>query len=93
MHGGCNDVNNKNSTPEKIANEIADMAILCRGYSYNDIFISAMIWRRSKFLNEKVKRINFLLKLICAENGYFFIDINNIEMRYSRNDDLLTIIF
>ena len=25
---GCNNLNNKNSTPEKIANEIGDMAIL-----------------------------------------------------------------
>ena len=49
LHGGCNDVNNKNSTPEKIANEIADMAILCRDYGVNDVFISAMICRRGKF--------------------------------------------
>ena len=28
LHGGCNDVNNKNSTPEKIANEVVDMEIL-----------------------------------------------------------------
>ena len=32
LYGGCNDVNNKNSTPEKVANEIGDMAKLCRGY-------------------------------------------------------------
>ena len=69
LHGGCNDVNNKNSTLEKIANEIADMAILCRDYGVNDIFISAMTCRRGKFLNRKVKCINFLLKLICEENG------------------------
>ena len=28
LYGGCNDVNNKNSAPEKNANEIADMVIL-----------------------------------------------------------------
>ena len=81
MHGGCNDVNNKSSAPEKIANEIADMAILCRDYGVNDVFISAMICRRSKFLNGKVKPVNFLLKQICEENGYFFIDNSNIEIR------------
>ena len=81
MHGGCNDVNNKNSTPEKIANEIADNAILCRDYGVNYIFISAMIYRRGKFLDGKVKRVNFLLELICEENGYFFIDNSNIEIR------------
>ena len=59
LHGGCNDVNNKNSTPEKIANEIADMAIICCDYGVN-VFISAMICRRGKFLNGKVKHIIFL---------------------------------
>ena len=58
-------VNNKNSTPEKIANEIADMAILCRDYGVNDVFISIMICRRDKFLDGKVKCVNFLLKQIC----------------------------
>ena len=62
LHGGCNDVNNKNSTPNKIGNEIADMTILCRDYGVNDIFISAMICRRGTFLYEKVNRIIFLLK-------------------------------
>ena len=81
LHGGCNDVNNKNSAPGKVANEIADMAVLCRDYGVNNIFISAMICRRGKFLNEKVKRVNFLLKFICEENGYYFIVNSNIEIR------------
>ena len=81
LHGGCNDVSNKISTPEKIANEIADMAILCRDYGVNDVLLSAMICRRGKFLNGKVKRVNFLLKQIREENGYFFIDNSNIEIR------------
>ena len=86
MHGGCNDVNNKDSTPEKTANEIADMAILCRDYGINDVFISVMICRRGKFLDGKVKRVNFLLKQICEENGYFLIDNSNIEIRDLRKD-------
>ena len=74
--------NNQNSAPEKIANKIADMAILCRDYGVNDIFILAMICARAKFLNGKVKRVNFLLKHLCEENGYFFIDNSNIEIRH-----------
>ena len=87
LHGGCIDVNNKNSTPEKIGNEIADLAILCCDYGVNDVFISAIICRRDKFLNGKVKCVNFLLKQICEENGYFFIDNSNIEIRDLRKDD------
>ena len=56
------------------------MEILCRHYGVNGIFISAMICRRCKLLNVKVKRVNFLLKLICEKNGYFFIDNSNIEI-------------
>ena len=47
------------------------MAILCRDYGVDGIFISVMICKRGKFLNEKVRRTNFLLKLICEEHGYF----------------------
>ena len=57
------------------------MAILCRDYDVNDIFISAMICRTGKFLKGKVKRVNFLLKLICEEKGYFFTDNSNTEIR------------
>ena len=48
LHGGCNDVNNKNWTPEKIANEIEEMAALCRDYGVNDVFISAMICKHKE---------------------------------------------
>ena len=60
--------NNQNSAPEKIAYKIPDMAILCRDYGVNDIFILAIICGRGKFLNGKVKRVNFLSKHICEEN-------------------------
>ena len=59
LHGGRNDVNNKNSTPEKTANKTADMAILCRDSGVNGIFIREMICRRGKFLKWKVKRVIF----------------------------------
>ena len=60
---------------------ILHMGVLCRDYGVNDIFISAMSCSRSKLLNGKVKRVNFLLKHICEENGYFFIDNSIIEIR------------
>ena len=81
MYGKCNDINNKNLTPEKIANKIGDIAILYPGYGLNDVLMSAMICRRSKFLNKEVKSMNFLLKIICEENWYFFIDNSNIEIK------------
>ena len=46
------------------------------------------ICRRGKLLNNKVKRINFLLRLICEENGYFFIDNSNVDIRGLWNDGI-----
>ena len=57
-------------------------------YFVNDIFISAMICRRGKFLKGKVKCVNFLLKLICEENLYFFIDNSNTEIRERWKDGI-----
>ena len=41
-----------------------------------------------QFLNGKVKRVDFLLKQICKENWYFFIDNSNIEIRDLWKDDI-----
>ena len=64
------------------------MAVLCRDYGVNDIIISAMIYRRGKFLKETVKRINFLLKLFSKVNGYFLIGNINTEIRYLWKDGI-----
>ena len=64
------------------------MAILSRDYGVNDIIISAMIYRRGKFLKEAVKRINFLLKLFSKVNGYFLIGNINTEIRYLWKDGI-----
>lgn len=87
FHGGCTDLNGISSTPEKIAKEIGYMKKLCRGYHVNDTIISVIICRRSKFLNERVNIVNILLKLICDDEAYFFIDNSNIENRDLRKGD------
>ena len=65
------------------------MTILCHGYDVNDIFVSGMNCRRSKFLDEKVNRINFLLKLKTKLPQNFvylsntFYRLREIEIRVS----------
>ena len=67
IHAGCNDVSNRNKTPENIAEDIMNLAELCRSYGVNEVFVSALIYRTNRYLNEKVARINFLLNIICRE--------------------------
>ena len=81
IYGGCNGISNKNYTPKKIENDVLEKAKTCRAYGTNDAFQSAIICRRNKLLGEKVKYINVLLKQICQENEYIYIDKENIEVR------------
>ena len=83
LHGGCNDVSNRNISLEEIASDIKDLAEMCRRYGENEIFVSYLICRKNSYLNEKVPRINFLLNLIYKEKGFVFID-----NRYINIDDL-----
>ena len=80
LHAGCNDVGDRNSTPEDIAKKIQELAMLCRSYGVNEVFISSIICRNNKALNEKVGRINFLLQLICQEHNFVYIDNSNITV-------------
>ena len=59
LHGGCNDVSNRNASLERIANDKKDLAEMCRGYGRNEIFVSSLICRKNNYLNEKITRINF----------------------------------
>ena len=62
----------------------------------NDIFVSGMNCRRSKFLDEKVNRINFLLKLKTKLSQNFvylsnaFYRLREIEIRVSA---ILTVVY
>ena len=47
LHGECNDVSNRNASPEQIANDTKDLAEVCRGYGVNEIFVSSLICRIS----------------------------------------------
>ena len=80
LHGGCNDVSNRNASAEQIANDIKDLAEICRGYGVNEIFASSLICRENNYLNVKVTGINFLLNLICKEKGFVFIDNRNLNI-------------
>ena len=68
IQGGCNDVSNKNSNPEDITKSIGSLGNLCRSHGVNQVLISPLLCRRNFLLNNKVKRIIFLLKgYLCSK--------------------------
>ena len=50
----------------------------CKESNVNDVFISSLICRAQKRLNDKVIAVNNILKRVCKLNGLGFIDNMNI---------------
>ena len=46
-----------------------------RANSVKAVFESSLICRRNDYLNKNLRKINFLLSLICTEKSLFLIDI------------------
>ena len=53
---------NETSSPKNIANDMSEMEKMDRRYGVSDAFITSITCRRKKYLEEKVKRANLLLK-------------------------------
>ena len=78
IHGGCNDIGNRSSSEQSIAENVIKLADMCRQYGVNEVFVSSITCRKNDILNKKIKKVNFLLNLLCKENGFTYIDNSNI---------------
>ena len=78
LHTGCNDIGNKRLRENEIAKWIVKIGQQCKESNINDVFISSLIGRAQKRLNDKVVAANNILKRLCKLNGLGFIDNSNI---------------
>ena len=78
LHIGGNDIGNKQLTENEIAEWIVKIGRQCKESNVNDVFISSLICRAQKRLNDKVIAVNNILKRVCKLNGLGFIDNSNI---------------
>lgn len=83
IQGECNDVSDKNSNREDIANATGSLGNLCRSLGVNQVLVSLLNCRKNIHLNNKVKRINFYVSY--QENGFIFIKtITSLPQIYGR---------
>ena len=78
LYIGCNDIGNKQLLENEIAEWIVKIGRPCKESNVNDIFISSLICREQKKLNDKVIAVNDILKGVCKLNGLGIIDNSNI---------------
>lgn len=72
IQGGCS-LSNKNSNREDIAKATAVLGNLCCSHGVNQVLNSSLICGKKLHLNNKVKQISFLLKLICQKTILFLL--------------------
>ena len=54
LHTGCHDIDNKQLTENEITKLIVKIGRQCKESNVNDVFISSLIFRAQKSLNDKV---------------------------------------
>ena len=72
-------IGNKQLTKIEIAEWIVKIGRQCKENNVNDVFISSLIYRAQKRLNDKVIAVNNILKRVCKLDWLEFIDNNNIS--------------
>jgi hypothetical protein len=77
---GGNDVNNVPIVT--IANDIADIGLLCRSKDVEKIFVGGVTTRRNEDSRGKIEELNSCLKGLCELNNFIFIDNNNIRIEH-----------
>ena len=78
IHGGTNDIWGKNqrktASSQRIAEDIVSIGIKCRQRGVKTIFISSILTTRLPSSNRTAGEINILLKLLCIQHNFVFID-------------------
>ena len=82
IHCGTNDIsprpNTSIQTDDQITNEIKKIGDKCKGKKVDKIIISGIIPRADPYIDSRRKSVNILLKNMCQENGFIFLDNSNI---------------
>lgn len=73
LHVGTNNLSSQD--PENIANDVINVAHKLKNEKH-DVTVSSLIVRSDKF-KEKVKKVNALLEVLCANNNMHFLDHSN----------------
>ena len=68
VHIGCNDIRNKQPMENEIAEWIMKIGQQCKESNVNGVFISSLICKAQKRLNDKMVTVNNILKRVCKLN-------------------------
>ena len=91
IHIGSNDITEskiKQINLDNLAQKIIDTDLKCRSYGIHNIAISSILVRSSIRLNQVISKVNNILKVLCATNGFNFICNDEIGSEMAWKDGL-----
>ena len=86
---GGNDLPTPKQNPkpvEDIAKEIIETAKICENHGVDQIFIGSVITRKQGYVDRRRRELNTVLKGMCYEFGFVYVDNDNIEHKHLSND-------
>ena len=86
---GGNDLPTPRNNPvpvEQIAEHIIECGDICRNHGVRDVLIGGVPTRAKNYLQERCVELNVVLKRMCEERNYTFIDNSNINSSHLHND-------
>ena len=92
IFGGCNDISrafkDKDINEWKIAEYILQMAQNGKQMGCQKIFISSVLVRWGKQYDNVIIRVNEILRRVCGEEGFFYLDHSDVTTAHLCGDGL-----
>jgi len=79
VHGGTNDLRNREKTPEQIADDLINIGHTAKSLGVQHVIYSSLVIRKDGvMIDRKRNNVNRVLKERCILNNFIFIDNKNI---------------
>ena len=81
IHAGGNDINYKNNgnvNVNELADNIINLAVICRDFGVPDIAISEVLPRKSIVVTAIIRKVNDRVRELCKNNKFHFISHQHI---------------
>ena len=88
VHGGTNDLQNRDKTAEQIADDLINIGHTAKSLGVADVIFSSLVIRKDGVaINHKRNAVNEILKDKVSFNNFIFIDNNDINLEDINDKD------
>ena len=81
VHGGTNDLRNRNKSAEEIADDLIKLGLTAKSFGVEHVVYSDIVIRKDGVhIDSKRKEVNLILRDKCSFNNFIYVQNNNIHL-------------